>query len=242
MADKIQAVVIKANDRKEKDKNILLFSIERGKEWATLRGVKGANAKMKMAQSPFCFGEFVLEDGKAGKIVTSFEIIESFYELSQNIDHYFEASAILEVVNALEFSSQNERTQIFVLLLKALKTICFSNVKPNYVLCKFFIELFKLSGVPIYSEKCHCCGAKAVERIYINFSVGELVCINCKSLNSQELSKICYLALKFLSNVEFERLQTLNLAQNSEMELLKILVKNFEVRFDKRLKMLGVLS
>ena len=60
MSEKIQAIVVKSTDRKEKDKNILLFSIEKGKIWATLKGVKGNGAKMKIAQNPFCFGEFVL--------------------------------------------------------------------------------------------------------------------------------------------------------------------------------------
>ena len=40
MAEKIQGIVLKSNDRKEKDVNILLFSLEKGKIWATLRGVK----------------------------------------------------------------------------------------------------------------------------------------------------------------------------------------------------------
>ncbi len=240
--EKTQAIVIKSSDRKEKDKNILLFSIESGKVWATLRGVKGANAKMKLAQNPFCFAEFVLDDGKAGKIVTGLEVIETFHELSEDVDKFFEASAVLEVLNSMDFSGEHERATIFVLLLKTLKTICFSNVKPLYALNKFFLEIFKLSGVPLYTDKCSCCGSKSFDKLYINYVVGELECVSCKNLTSEELSNLTLSTMKILNNTDFVRLNTLKLAQSSELGLLKVLVKNFETRFEKRLNLIGILK
>ena len=129
MTEKIKAFVIKTQDKKEKDKNILLFSIEHGKVWATLKGVKNPNAKFKLAQNPFCFGEFVLEDGKQGKFVTGFDCLENFHELSENIDKYFEATAILEILNVMEFSTKEERAKVFVLALKTFQHICFGKIK-----------------------------------------------------------------------------------------------------------------
>ncbi|MBE7075968.1 MAG: DNA repair protein RecO [Clostridiales bacterium] len=242
MAETIQAIVIKASDRKEKDKSILLFSLEKGKFWATLKGVKGANAKMKMAQNPFCFGEFVVENGKGGMIVTGFELSESFYEITSDLDKFFEATSILEIINSIEFSSNKEVAEVFVLLLKSLKTLCFSNVKNLYVLNKFLIDYFTLVGLPLFSDRCSCCGTTSFSKLYINYLVGELVCVSCKNLNSQELIPSEYLALKILSSTSFDKLKTLSLAQGSERGLLKILVKNFETRFDKRLKLMGILS
>lgn len=239
---KLQAIVIKSSDRKEKDKNILLFSIEQGKIWATLKGVKNAKAKMKMAQNPFCFGEFILEEGKSGFIVTGFETIESFFEISQNINAYFEATAILEVLNVAEFSSTSERARVFVLTLNSLKTLCFSKVLPLYVLNKFFIEFFQIFGVGINTEKCACCSNKIFDKLYYNNVIGELVCANCKNLTSVELSNATFSALKILTKTDFSKLKTLSLAKGSEKELLTILVKNFELRFNKRLKLMGILS
>lgn len=240
--EKIQAIVIKSSNRKEKDKNILLFSIENGKIWATLKGVKGENAKMKLAQSPFCFAEFILEDGKMGKIVTGLDVVETFHELSEDVDKYFEGSAVLEVINAFDFSSEQERASVFVLMLKTLKTICFSNARPLYALNKFFLELFKMSGVPLYVDKCSCCGSKSFEKLYMNYLVGQLECISCKSLTSEELPKVVLSALKLIDATEFERLNTLKLAADSELSLLKVLVKNFEARFEKRLNLIGILK
>ncbi len=242
MSEKIQAIVIKSTNRKEKDKNVLLFSIEKGKCWATLKGVKGANAKMKIAQNLFCFGEFLLEDGKFGQIVTSFSSIETFHELSEDIDKYFEGTALLEIVNAIEFASVLEQKAVFVLLLQSLKNLCFGKSPTNYVLDKFLLELFKIYGFPLNTQKCSCCNAKAFDKLYIDYQSGELVCVNCKGYASEELSKTTYSALKILSGCEFDKFQTIKLAQGSELGLLKILVRNFEARFEKNLKLVGILS
>ena len=242
MTQNVKAIVIKSNDRKEKDKNILLFSLEQGKIWATLKGVKSPNAKMKIAQNPFCFGEFILEEVKAGKIVTNFEAIETFHEISENVDKYFEGSAILEILREIEFSSESERVQVFMLAIKSLKQLCFGNQKSNYVLDKFFIELFKIVGMPLYVGKCSCCGSKAFEKLFIDYSTGELVCANCKNFACEELSPTTYSALKLLSENDFEKISTIRLSEGSELGLLRILVRNFENRFDRTLKLMGILS
>lgn len=241
MSEKIKGIVIRSNDRKEKDKNILLFSLEKGKVWATLKGVKGNGAKMKVAQNLFCFGDFLLEDGKAGKIVTGVDVIESFHELSEDIDKYFEGMAILEVLNAIEIAKE-EMPKLFVLVLKALKSLCFENNSSLYVLDKFLIELFKIYGFPLYTNKCSVCGDDKFDRVFIDFSTGEIECISCKGLLSEEISKGTYHALKILNETDFSKLKTIKLAKMVELSLLKLLVKNFESRFDKKLKLMGILS
>ena len=129
-----------------------------------------------------------------------------------------------------------------MLLIKTLKTICFSKTKALYCLNKFLLEFFALSGFPLSVEKCMCCGNNAFDKLYMNYMIGELECISCKHLTSEEVSAVVLSAIKFLNKTEFERLQTLKLAQDSELALLKMLVKNFEMRFDKRLNFIGILK
>lgn len=242
MSEKIKAIVIKSNDRKEKDKDILLFSLEKGKFWASLKGIKNPNAKLKTAKNQFSFGEFLIEEGKGGYVISGFESIENFHELAEDIDKYFEASAILEAVDKLDFSSQSERTAVFLLTLKALKNVCFLNIKQYLCLIKFFIEIFKISGNSLYTDKCSSCGNKAFDKIFIDYSIGELVCVSCRGPFVEEVPKNAYLALKILTNSDFDKLSSIKLASGSELILLKILVKNFESLFATKLKLIGILS
>lgn len=241
MSEKIQGIVLKSNDRKEKDVNILLFSLEKGKVWATLRGVKSPKAKMKIAQNMFSYGNFIVEEGKSGFVVTNYESIENFHELAEDIDKYFEAAAVLELVEKIDFSSAQERAQAFVLTLKTLKNICFSSVKRLYCLDKFLIELFKITGSGLYTDRCSACGNKDFDNLYINYAIGELVCVACKNETAEVLPRTVYMALKILNATDFEKLSTVKLAKDSEIELVKILCKNFEALFGVKVKMMGIL-
>ena len=48
--------------------------------------------------------------------------------------------------------------------------------------------------------------------------------------------------MKILNNTALDKLKTVKLAQGSEEALLRVLVKNLEARFERRLKLIGILS
>ena len=237
---KIKAIVLKGQNAKEKDKNILLFSLEEGKIWATLKGVRGEKAKMKYAKEPFCFGDFIVEEGKGSKIVTSVDIIEPFDELAQDIDKYFEGNALLEIVNELKFDT--EKVQIFINLIKALKTLAFHKTSKYACLIKYLIDIFSIYGLTLYSPKCTSCGSEFHDHIFINYTVGELCCKSCEPFQSEEIRKGEYNILKLLSTNDYDKLPTIKFSEELGLKLLKVLVTNFEYRFDKQLKLIGILN
>lgn len=240
MTKKVKAIVIKSNDIKEKDKNVLLFSIEEGKIWATLKGVRGDKAKMKYAKEPFCFGDFVIEEGKGSNIITSVDIIETFDKLSKDIDKYFEASALLEIVNSLNVA--NEKYELFVSLIKALKSIAFENTSRYLPLLKFMLDVFSAYGVPLYTPKCACCGNEYHDHVFINYNVGELVCQACKSFQTEELSAAQLKVIKLLSENTYDALKTIKIPQETAFLTLKVLAANFYSRFEKNLKFIGIFN
>ncbi len=237
---KVKAIVLKGQNAKEKDKNILLFSLEEGKFWATLKGVRGEKAKLKYAKEPFCFGEFIVEEGKGAKIITSVDIIEPFDDLAQNVDKYFEGNALLEIINELKFDA--ERVPIFLSLIKALKILAFHKASKFACILKFMTDIFDIYGLKLYTPKCTSCGAPLFEIILINYQVGELCCKACQTFQSEQISKGEYQLLKLISTNDYDKLPTIKFSEELGLGLLKILVKNFAYRFDKNLKFIGILN
>ena len=94
---KVKAIVVGGVNVKEKDKIITLFTLEKGKISATLKGVRGDKAKLKSAKDIFTFGDFIIEEGKILNIVTSVDIIDKVYMLSKYIEKYYESFAIMYV-------------------------------------------------------------------------------------------------------------------------------------------------
>ena len=222
---KTKAIVLGGIDVKEKDRLVDLFTLEQGRKLVSMRGVRGEKAKLKMAKEPFCFGEFVLEEGK-GCVVTQVEIIDNFYDLTKDLDKYYEGCAILDLVKSVASASE---PKLFIELLQALKTLCYENVKKYYVFDKFLLDLTEFLGFSFFHNKCGGCGA-TLNIAYFDLGKGCFVCPSCKSESAIKLSNGAFKAVEILHNCGYEKLSTLQLSSGSEREVLKLLALNLEWR------------
>lgn len=222
---KTKAIVLGGTNVKEKDRLVDLFTLEQGRKLVSMRGVRGEKAKLKMAKEPFCFGEFVLEEGK-GCVVTQVEIIDNFYDLTKDLDKYYEGCAILDLVKSVASASE---PKLFIELLQALKTLCYENVKKYYVFDKFLLDLTEFLGFSFFQNKCGGCGA-TLNIAYFDLDKGCFVCPSCKSESSIKLSNGAFKAVEILHNCGYEKLSTLQLSSGSEREALKLLALNLEWR------------
>ena len=223
---KVKAIIIGGVNVKEKDKLLTLFTLEQGKMSVSMKGVRGDKAKLKSAKDVFTFGDFIVEEGKFTNIITSVDIIDNFYELSKDIEKYYEASAIVDIVSKV---ATEPNPQLFIELIKALKSLCYDNAKKYYVINKFLLSLFANMGYGFLRDSCSSCGAN-MEIKYLNLQVGELVCPNCRSSFSMQISNACYSALKLLENTDYDKLSTVKLGGMGEVQAFNLLSKNYEYR------------
>lgn len=231
-ATKVKALVIEAKDNKDKDKLATLYSLEEGKFFACFRGVRGANAKMKAAKEIFTFAEFVVEDTKAGKIVTESNIIDSFSPLRADLDKYYEACSLVDILKKL--ASSNSDPALFVEIIKALKAICYDGAPKYYSLVKFLISIFDNAGYKLNFDTCSSCKARLTGKKYLNLDYGEIVCANCRQMTSLEISPATASALKILRDTPYEKLKTLKFGGGGEIKALNLLSENFEWRFGSK--------
>ncbi len=228
---KVKGVIVESRDYKEKDKVVGIYTLENGLITAVFKGVRGEKSKLKSSKEIFTFADFFIEKGKGFDIVTQVDMIESFHSLSQDLDKYYEACSILSVVKIL--SNNQSNPELFIGLVKSLKFLAFEDIRKDYVLIKFLIEVFKLSGYPINLAKCSSCKSKLTGKKFFNFEFGEIVCSSCKNNMSQEISTGAYATLKVLSGIDFEKLSTVKFSTLSIAELKTLLCQNFQHRFGK---------
>ena len=224
---KVKAIVIGGTNVKEKDRQVRLFTLENGKMQVSMKGVRGEKAKMKAAKEPFCFGEYIIEQTSTSNIVTGVDIVDNFFEISKDIDKYYEACAMLDVVDKVSTSQANP--QLFLQILKALKTICYENVKKYYCIDKFMLNIFAAMGYKFMTDVCSSCGGRLAKRFF-NFEYGEIVCTACKNDLCDEISDACYSALRLFENTTYEKLSTLHIGGMGEMQAYNLLAKNFNWR------------
>lgn len=223
---KVKAIVIGGVNVKEKDKLITLYTLEHGKMAVSMKGVRGEKAKLKSAKDVFTFGDFVIEEGKFNRIVTAVDVIDNFYTLSQDLEKYYEACAIVDIVSKV---ATEPNPQLFIELIKALKTLCYGDVKKYYVIDKFLLFVFDNMGYRFLREKCTSCNA-SLDLKYLNFQTGEIVCPKCRTSFSAQISNACFSAVKLLEKTDYDKLSTVKLGGMGETQAFNLLGKNFEYR------------
>ncbi len=129
---------------RESDKSVRLFSVEEGMISAVMRGVKKPNAKLKFAAQPFAFCVYELTE-KAGKYtVTGASPIEDLYALCLDPDKYAAACVLAEATEKAAQSVDSDK--LFVVLLKALKTLLYGDIPSALTVTKFIQKLLSMSG------------------------------------------------------------------------------------------------
>ena len=223
---KVKGIVVGGVNVKEKDRYVKLFTLENGLMSVTMKGVRGDKAKMKAAKEIFCFGDFVIEEGDKYSVVTSVDIIDSFHMLADQIDKYYEACAVVDIVRKV---ANEKNVDLFIELLEALKTLCYDEVSRYSVIDKFLISVLNGMGYKFLNEKCSSCGAELGAK-YLNLEIGEIVCPACKKATSIPISEACYNVIRILSRTSYEDLHTVRVPIMTDSQVHYILSTDYEWR------------
>ena len=234
MDEKVKGIVVSSKDYKDNDKLLTLFTLEKGIVFAKIVGVKKPNAKLKAVKELFCFAEFDLARKGDFLTITSANIIESFHNLTSDIEKFYAGCLILEVIKTVVKENQSNEL-LFLETLKSLQAIAFDNISPNLVKARFLIKIFEAMGYRLSLTKCATCGENFVNKRYFSPSEGSINCPFCKTKDAIEISNLTHSTMRLASETPFEKLKSLKLSPDALETTLNLLVKNFEIRFDKKL-------
>lgn len=140
---KADALCLKAVDYKEKDKLLTLISARNGKFTCLARGVRAQNAKLKLAASPLCFGEYIILS--KGNILTGCQVYDNFFNIWEDAGRAKAAFAILEVLEKI-CPEQEPAAAELVRALNALKGICYAPAYPLAYLAWFLAGILNTLG------------------------------------------------------------------------------------------------
>lgn len=229
---KTKGIVLSSIDYKEKDKLINIFSIDYGIITAVLKSVNSEKSKLKACKQPLCFADFVINT--PSNVVTSAEVLDTFYDVSLDINKFYCACAILDCIKTV-LKPEEINASLFLETLKALGAIAYSGVLPKLILCKFLLDIFEAMGYKLGLEDCSTCGQSFMGKRYLNLDFGEIVCTGCKSYNNIEITPKVHSTFKILNRTEYNNLISLKLSLGSDEECFNVLNQNFLFRFNKKL-------
>lgn len=170
--------MLRAIDYLENDKILTLFTAERGKIAAGIKGVKKAGAKLRFAAQPFCFAEYVLAYRAGRYTVVNAAENESFYDLRSDINKLYAASAACEAAAALTEEGDKD-AELFSALVRTLSHMC--NGGESAALTAFLLIALERCGYKITVGNCAECGKSLKEADKMRFSMdgGAFTCFDC---------------------------------------------------------------
>ena len=213
------AIVLRRADYRENDRMITLFSPTLGRIDALARGCRRQKSPLMAASEVFCAGEYVLYTAGERTTVVSCQVEDTFYPIRNDFDRLSHGMYALELCTAaVQPDQENER--LFMLLLRSLAHLAYSEVAPMRVTSVFLMGLTSLIGFRPQVGRCARCGmpvapivpagmAQDAPIAFFSAEHGGVVCSRCGAgeacrLNAQELNSLQAIMRRGVKTLEEE--------------------------------------
>ena len=143
----VNAAVLKVTEYSESSRILTALSAEYGLIGISCKGVKRRNSRELAGVQPFSFCKYRLYRGK-GELYTlvSAELIESFYDLSSDVDRFMEAGKIAKEVRSVSRENYPE-PDLLSLYLNTLFALSYSQKPGDLIYAVFTVRLKALMGL-----------------------------------------------------------------------------------------------
>ena len=179
---KTTAIVTRTADFRDYDRMITLLSPQDGRLDICLKGCRKQNAKLRAAGQMFCFADFELLNPRPGPfIVTSCDVRDSFFSLTQDVDRMLAAGKLCALSTMLFDAQQDAQRELFALLLSAVTTLAYAprvNASEIVLLCA--ARILKICGYEPQTDFCVECGSPVEKGNFLfNAAMGGVMCESC---------------------------------------------------------------
>ena len=151
------AIVLRHADYRDYDRMVTLFSPERGRIDAIARGCRRPKSALMNATEVFCAGQFTINITGERHSITQCDIRDSFFDLRFDYDRLIHGTYYLSLADAAALPEQ-EAPGIFMLLLKALAHLTYSQLPSPLLTAAFEMRYMPLMGYTPRMERCVVCG------------------------------------------------------------------------------------
>ena len=230
----INAIVLKSVDYKDNDKILTLYSPEKGKITAGIKGVKKSGAKLKFASEPFALCEFVLAERAGRYTVIGATYIESFFNLRLNLLKYYASSVVLEIMNLLTPENEPD-AELFSLAVNTVKYINYQDAEVN-TLCAFMLEFVAFLGYGIEKINCSGCDCIATGRVFFSAKFAQFYCMSCYPGDGIEITLETYQSLYKIFNKPLSKVVEVELQPKSALKLFKFLNYYLSLKTESTIK------
>lgn len=242
---KTRGIVIKEVGTGEADKIITIFSRNRGRISALVKGGKRPKSKLSAGSQLMCYGEYVLYSGKDMYSINSCEVLEPFYEIRNDMVKLTYTAHFMDIV--LEIIQENQPSpKLLQLLLNSLYMLAKTEKPPELVSRVFELRALTTAGFAPHVSSCMMCGLEPEKAYAFSFLKCGFICDRerCSAEDSfaLELSPGAARAIQHIIYARKEELFSFGLSPEVLEELERILRRYLRERLERDFTKLNFLK
>lgn len=171
-------LILKEISYKENDKILHALSRTRGKIQIISKGSKKSNSHLINASQIFAYSRCTLNVSKDMYILTSASLLDNFYNLNNNIDAYYNACYILELISYV--AQENEvDSKVFDMTVSVISHLSNFNKDFDKLTASYELKLAAMLGYkPDFLHCLHCCATIKTDGKF-SVSEGGVFCSQC---------------------------------------------------------------
>jgi len=183
-------IILRSYKLGESDKILRVLTREHGKRSAVAKGLRKTTSRFGARLEPLTMARMLLHVGRSMDTVKQAEIEISFHEVREDLDLFFHASAMVEMVDGVTHEHE-PNPELFDLLQQGLELLKGFPVRALFITSFFEFKVMAVAGFDLRVDSCANCGG-ATEGREASFSLhlGGLVCDSCKSGRYREVGRL----------------------------------------------------
>lgn len=209
--EKVHALVLNHANYRESDRMLTLLSLEKGKITASARGCRKPGSRLMAATDYLVFGEFMLRPLGRSYTVTSCNVIDSFYQLRENMDA-LSCAFYLRDFCELAAPEADGDAGLLGLIVRALSALCHGGARPETVRTAFEVKALQLLGLLPSLSACVRCGGQLGTAPRFSVEDGGAVCPACQREGDRPVLPGSLAALNKLLTMDFDGLRVYRLS------------------------------
>ena len=238
----VTGIVLSVTPIGEYDKRVVILTKERGRISAFAKGARKPNSPLGGAVSPFCFGEFILYEGRTSYNIMQVNIANYFQELRSDMEAAYYGFYFMEFEEYYT-RDYNDETQMLNLLYQTFRALTNKNISNALIRCIFELKAIYINGEGPQVFQCVKCGD--TERpVVFSAKEGGVVCSECMQgvYDDMEIDTSTLYAMQYVASSTIEKLYTFTVADSVLYNLKKIIGRYISVYIDKQFKSLEILE
>ena len=180
------AIVLRRVNYRDNDRMITLLSPSRGRIDTLLRNCRKPKSRHLNAGELFALGDYMLSEYGGRSVVTSVNMIETFYPLRNDLERLTCGTYLLGLAEAVAEPEQEQR-ELFMLLLHTLSRLAFSDQDWRPLITGFLLHFSACQGFKPRLNHCVFCGKSMTGEgpFFFDSEAGGLCCGGCRTRRDQ---------------------------------------------------------